>query len=83
MDRFGEQSKDGYKKKLAALKEQEVPDFEARKAVMLKELNQKLFKNVVSKEKSKLHAKLHSWRDGPEKKEAEKNARANWVDYSD
>ena len=83
MDRFSEKSKEGYKKKLAALKEQEVPDFEARKAVMLKELNQKLFKNVVSKEKSKLHAKLYSWRDGPEKKIAEKKARANWVDYAD
>jgi arylsulfatase A len=83
MDRFSEQSKDGYKKKLAALKEQEVPDFEARKAAMLKELNQKLFKNVVSKEKSKLHAKLYSWRDGPEKKEAEKKARAKWVEFVD
>ena len=83
MDLFSEKSKEGYKKKVAALKEQEFPDFEARKAVMLKELNQKLFKNVVSKEKSKLHAKLHSWRDGPEKKEAEKNAQARWVDYSE
>jgi hypothetical protein len=83
MDRFSEQSKEGYRKKLVALEEQEVSDFEARKAVMLKELNQKLFKNALSKEKSKLHAKLHSWREGPEKKIAEEKARANWVDYSD
>jgi hypothetical protein len=83
MDRFGEQSKEGYRKKLAVLKEQKVPDFDDRKTAMLKELNEKLLKNVISKEKTKLHRKLYSWRDGPEKKEAEKNARAKWVDYSD
>ena len=83
MDRFSEQSKEAYFKKLAALKEQENPDFEARKAVMLKELNLKLFKNVVSKEKTNVHRKLYSWREGPEKKEAEKKARAKWVEFVD
>ena len=83
MDRFSEQSKEGYRKKLAALKEQDVPDFQARKAIMLKELNLKLFKNVVSKEKTNLHRKLYSWREGPEKKIAEEKARANWVDFID
>ena len=50
---------------------------------MLKELNQKLFKNALSKEKSKLHAKLHSWREGPEKKIAEEKARAICVHFYD
>ncbi len=83
MDLFSEKSKEGYKKKLADLKGQDVPDFEARKAAMLKELNLKLFKNVVSKEKSRLHAKLYSWREGPEKKIAEEKARSKWVEFVD
>ena len=83
MDRFSEQSKEGYFKKMALLKEQEIPDFEARKGLMLKELNLKLFKNVVSKEKTNVHRKLYSWREGPEKKEAEKKARGKWVEFVD
>ena len=50
---------------------------------MLKELNEKLFKNVVSKEKTNVHRTLYSWREGPEKKEAEKNARIKFVEFSD
>ena len=83
MDLFSEKSKEGCKKKLADFKGQDVPDFEARKAAMLKELNLKLFKNVVSKEKSKLHEKLYSWREGPEKKIAEEKARSKWVEFVD
>ena len=83
MDRFSEQSKEGYFKKMALLKEQEIPDFEARKGLMLKELNLKLFKNVVSKEKTNVHRKLYSWREGPEKKIAEEKARAKFVEFRD
>jgi len=83
VDHFSQQSIDGYKNKLATLKEQNLPDFETRKAAMLKELNQKLFKNVVSKEKTNVHRKLLSWREGPEKKEAEKNARTKFVEFSE
>jgi arylsulfatase A-like enzyme len=83
MDHFSQQSVDGYKKKLAALKEQNLSDFEDRKAAMLKELNQNLFKNVVNKEKTNVHRTLYSWREGPEKKEAEKNARLKFDEFSD
>ena len=83
MDHFSQQSIDGYKKKLAALKEQNLSDFEDRKAAMLKVLNQNLFKNVVNKEKTNVHRTLYSWREGPEVKEAEKNARSKFVEFSD
>ncbi|HAY75140.1 MAG TPA: hypothetical protein DCY32_05660, partial [Opitutae bacterium] len=43
MDHFSQQSIDGYRKKLADLKEQKIPDFEDQKAIMLKDLNEKLF----------------------------------------
>ena len=68
---------------MALLKEQEIPDFEARKGLMLRELNLKLFKNVVSKEKTNVHRKLYSWREGPEKKIAEEKARAKFVEFRD
>ena len=83
MDHFSQQSIDGYKKKLVALKQQNLSDFEDRKAAMLKVLNQNLFKNVVNKEKTNVHRTLYSWREGPEGKEAEKNARTKFVEFSD
>ena len=83
MDHFSQQSIDGYKKKLAALKEHNHSDFEDRKAAMLKELNLNLFKNVVNKEKTNVHRTLSSWREGPEKNEAEKNARIKFVEFSE
>ena len=83
MDHFSQQSVYFYRKRLAVLKEQSLPDFEDRKAAMLKVLNQNLFKNVVNKEKTNVHRTLYSWREGPEIKEAEKNARAKWVEFTD
>ena len=83
MDHFSQQSIEGYKKKLAALKEQNLSDFEDQKAAMLKVLNQSLFKNVVNKEKTNVHRTHYSWREGPEVKEAEKNARIKFVEFSD
>ena len=83
MDHFSQQSVYLYRKRLAVLKEQSLPDFEDRKTAMLKELNQNLFKNVVNKEKTNVHRTLYSWREGPEKKEAEKNARLKFVEFSD
>ena len=83
MDHFGQQSIDGYRKKLADLKEQKIPDFEDQKAKMLKDLNEKLFKNLVNKEKTNLHRNLHAWREGTEKNVAEQNARAKWVEFTD
>ena len=83
MDHFSQQSIDGYRKKLAVLKEQNLPDFEDQKAALLKVLNQNLFKNVVNKEKTNVHRTLYSWREGPEQKEAEKNARIKFVEFSE
>ena len=83
MDHFSQQSVFHYRKRLAALKEQNLPDFEDRKAKMLKQLNDNLFKNLVNKEKTNLHRELHAWREGSEKNQAEENARAKWVEFVD
>ena len=83
MDHFSQQSVYFYRKKLAVLKEQSLSDFEDRKAKMLKQLNDDLFKNIVNKEKTNVHRTLYSWREGPEGKEAEKNARTKFVEFSD
>jgi len=83
MDHFSQQSVYFYRKRLAVLKEQSLPDFEDRKAKMLKQLNDDLFKNIVNKEKTNVHRTLYSWREGPEKKEAEKNARIKFVEFRD
>ena len=83
MDHFSQQSVYFYRKRLAVLKEQSLPDFEDRKAKMLKQLNDDLFKNVVNKEKTNVQRTLYSWREGPEKKEAEKNARIKFVEFRD
>ena len=83
MDHFSQQSVFHYRKRLAALKEQNLPDFEDRKAKMLKQLNDNLFKNLVNKEKTNLHRELHAWREGSEKNLAEENALAKWVEFVD
>jgi arylsulfatase A-like enzyme len=83
MDRFSSQSKDGFRKKLAQLKEENPSDLEAQKAALLKELNQKLKKNELNKEKTRLHAQSHSWREGSPKREAEENVDAKWKDLTE
>ena len=83
MDEFSRRSKDNFRKKLAELKEQNPPDFEAQKSAMLNELNQELIKNEINKEKTRRGAKFHSWREGPPKREAEQHVQANWKDYTE
>ena len=58
MDHFSQQSVYFYRKRLAVLKEQSLPDFEDRKAKMLKQLNDDLFKNVVNKEKTNVQRRI-------------------------
>lgn len=83
MDKFGNQSKEGFRKKLAQLKEENPSDLEAQKAKLLKDLNQKLKKNELNKEKTRLHAEFHSWRESAPKKNAEEIVEAKWVDLTE
>tara|TARA_B100000959_G_scaffold118532_1_gene124604 strand:- start:77 stop:1777 length:1701 start_codon:yes stop_codon:yes gene_type:complete len=83
MDRFSSQAKDGFRKKLAQLKEENPSDLEAQKAALLKELNQKLKKNAVNKEKTRLHAQFFSWRESAPKSKAEENVEAKWVNLTE
>lgn len=82
MDRHSSQAKDAFRKKLAQLQEDNPPDLETQKAALLQELNQKLKKSALNKEKTRLHARLHSWREGVSRNEAEANVEAEWMDLT-
>ena len=81
MDTFGDRAKEAFKKKLADLNEQKPTDFDVQKAAMLKELNKKLFKNEVNKEKCRRQAKFYSWRESAPKEGVEEYVLSRWVDY--
>ena len=83
MDEFSSKSREGFRKKIDQLKEENPPDLEARRKAMLKELNEKLIKNEINKEKSRRHASFTSWRESPPKKDAEKAVKDRWVDVTD
>lgn len=82
MDRFSSQAKEAFLKKLTQLEEVNPPNLETQKATLLRELNQKLKKNTLNKEKTRLHARLHAWREGVPKAVAETNVEAGWVDLT-
>jgi arylsulfatase A len=83
MDEFSRKSKEGFRKKLDQLEEEKPTDYAARKKALLKELNQKLIKNEINKEKSKRYASFESWRESPPKQDAEKAVLDRWVDVSE
>ena len=83
MDEFSQRSREGFKKSLAKLKEDNPPDFAARKAALLKELNAKLIKNEINKEKCRRHGSFKSWKEGPPKADAEQAVRERWVDVTE
>lgn len=82
MDQFGERAKQAYRKKLAILKKEQPADIEMQKAALLRDLNDKLFKNELNKERCRRQAKHTSWRDSAPKQDAEEFVRFNWVDYT-
>ena len=80
MDIFGDRAKEAYKKKLADLEEQKPADFDAQKAALLKELNKRLIKNEINKEKCRRQAKFKSWRESAPKDDVEKFVLSKWID---
>ena len=80
MDEFSRRSREGFQKKLKALKTQNAPDFKERQSTLLAELNEKLIKNEVNKEKCRRYVHSTSWRESPEKSDAEAAVRARWID---
>ncbi len=82
MDTFGDRAKMAYKKNLVDLKEQRPTDFDARKSAMLRELNKKLIKNEINKEKCRRQAKNVSWRESVPKGDVEEYVLSKWVDYT-
>ena len=83
MDEFSSKSKEGFRKKLDQLEEEDPADLKARKKALLKELNEKLIKNEINKERSKRYASWTSWRESPPKQDAEKAVLDRWVDVSE
>ena len=80
MDEYSNRARESYRKKLAKLEERHPPDFEAQKHVLLNDLNDKLIKNEINKEKSKRFASSTSWKESPLKSDAEAAVRARWQD---
>jgi arylsulfatase A-like enzyme len=83
MDEFTGNSRKVFRKKLSKLEEDNPPDLEARKKAMLKQLNEKLIKNEINKEKSKRYVSSTSWRESPPKQDAEKAVMDRWVDVTE
>ena len=85
MDKFSRQSKEGFWKAVERLEAENPPDFKARKADLLKELNKKLIKNAINKEQTKRFGSYPYFKEGKSdhKREAEEHVRANWVDYTE
>ena len=83
MDRFGNQSKEGFRKKVTDLEKENPPNLAAQKAALLNDLNEKLKKNELNKEKTRLQTDFHSWRESSPKNDAEKNVDARWSDLTE
>ena len=83
MDEFSRRSKEAFKKKLEILEEQNPPNLEKRKSALLRELNDKLIKNEINKEKCRRFASFSSWRESPSKSDAEEAVRARLVDVTE
>ena len=83
MDEFSRRSREGYAKQLARLKEEAPVDFEKQKADLLRELNDKLLKNEINKEKCRRFASFDSWRESTSKLDVEQAVRSRWVDVTE
>ena len=80
MDEFGRRARVEYERKLAELVEENPADMVARKAVLLAEMNDKLKRNAISKEKSRLYSESDVWKEYPYAQDAKRNIEATWVD---
>ena len=83
MDEFSRRSREAFQKKLIALEAENAPDVAVQKTALLKELNSKLIKNEINKEKCRRFASSQSWRESPPKSEPEEAVRDRWIDVSE
>ncbi len=82
MDRFSRQAKEGYHRKVAELKKQDVSDFAEKITVLLKALNDKLRKIEINKVKTRLQADYPSWRESVPTQDTAEIVSTYWQDYS-
>lgn len=83
MDEFSRRSREAFQKKLIALEAENPPDVAVQKTALLKELNNKLIKNEINKEKCRRFASSQSWRESPPKSDADEAVRDRWIDVSE
>jgi arylsulfatase A len=80
MDEFGRRARVEYERKLAELVDENPADMAALEAALLVEMNDKLKRNAVSKEKSRLYSESDVWKEYPYAQDAKRNIEATWVD---
>ena len=83
MDEFSRRARVEYERKLAELVDENPADMVARKAALLAEMNDKLKRNAVSKEKSRLYSESDVWKEYPYAQDAKRNIEATWVDVTE
>ncbi len=83
MDEFSRRARESYVKNLAKLKKDAPTDFEKQKAELLRQLNDKLLKNEINKEKCRRFASFHSWRESPAKSDVEHAVKSRWVEVKE
>ena len=83
MDEFGRRARVEYERKLAELVDENPAGMAARKAALLAEMNDKLKRNAVSKEKSRLYSESDVWKEYPYAQDAKRNIEATWVDVTE
>ena len=83
MDEFGRRARVEYERKLAELVVENPADMAAREAALLAEMNDKLKRNAVSKEKSRLYSESDVWKEYPYAQDAKRNIESTWVDVTE
>ncbi len=80
MDEFSRRARVNYDRKLEELMAEKPADMAERKAALVEEYNETLKRNVISKEKTRLHSESDAWKEYPYAQDAKKTIEANWVD---
>jgi hypothetical protein len=82
MDTFGKQAEKSYRKEITLLREQNPADLDMQQSQLLEQLNARLFKNELNKEKCRRQATNTSWRESAPNEGVEEHVRSHWVEHA-
>ena len=82
MDTFGKQAEKSYRKQITLLREQNPADLDMQQSQLLEQLNARLFKNELNKEKCRRQATNTSWRESAPNEGVEEHVRSHWVEHA-